>query len=392
MNEAFIILSLIASFSLIIFMVANKRNLGIAIILGSFVMSFPFLKNFPIIVYETIFDYKVISLIVVVMLIYLLATILQESGQIEKLIHFLRSRLSYKGTLIVIPSILGLLPVPGGALLSAPMIKEHGEKAGMQIEEMTFLNLWYRHIWFLIFPLATPLVLLSDLSGENIFKIILFQLPIFLLCFFYGFLFIKRFSGGKEKSKEGSLKAFIPILIPVSIAIPLSFFTSTYISFLISLPIGIIFAMHFAKWKTSFLKKGISINLAVAVFGIMLLKNVVSHANIAYIISKHASFFPPIIIIACLSFIVGILTAHNLAAVGILYPILEPFIGNIEMVSFLFVSSFLGYLVSPLHLCVALTHEYFKPSFIDLYKLLIPSAILILIISSIFYTMLLLIL
>lgn len=373
-------------------MVANKRNLGIAIILGSLVMSLPFLKDFPRIIYETITDYKVISLIAVVMLIYLLATILQESGQIKRLIHFLRSRLSYKSTLIAIPSILGLLPVPGGALLSAPMVEEHGKKAGMQREEMTFINLWYRHIWFLIFPLATPLVLLSDLSGENIFKIILIQLPIFLLCFAYGLFFIKRFSGKKEKGREGSLKAFIPILIPVSIAIPLSFFTSTYISFLISLPIGIIMAMHLAKWETKFLRKGISINLAVAVFGIMLLKNVVNHANIADIISRHVSAFPPVIIIACLSFIVGILTAHNLAAVGILYPILEPFIGNIEMVSLLFISSFLGYLISPLHLCVALTYEYFKPSFIDLYKLLIPSAISILIISSIFYTMLPLIL
>jgi len=56
------------------------------------------------------------------------------------------------------------------------------------------------------------------------------------------------------------------------------------------------------------------------------------------------------------------------------------------MVSLLFISSFMGYLISPIHPCVVLTYDYFKPRFIDAYKMLIPPAVACVIIAAIFYS------
>lgn len=387
MNDIETILAIITSFSVIIILVAKRKNFAVAVLLGAFLLALTNPQKIPEILGDTISDMRVISLIIIVVLIKLLATILQESGEMKELINALRNKLSYKNLLVVIPSVLGLLPVPGGALLSAPLIDEQSKKMEIKKEEMTFINLWYRHIWFMIFPLATPLILLADLSEVNIYYLIILQFPLFVLSFAVGLLFVRKFSGREEKGLKGNYRGLIPILIPVSIATPLSFFMSTYSAFLISLPIGIIAAIIIAKKRSSsFIKKGISVSLAVAIFGIMFLKNIIFSTGATEIISSYLSHLSPLLIIASLSFIIGLLTAHNLAAIGILYPILSPFlIDELHLVSLLYVSSFMGYLISPIHPCVVLTYDYFHPKFTRLYKLLLPSSLLILIVATLFY-------
>jgi|Deesub1362A_J573_1020465.scaffolds.fasta_scaffold01529_8 hypothetical protein len=389
MNEYLLILLLLFSFGTIIAMVANRKDFGLAIIIGCLILAASIPEELPDIFVKTITDYKVMALITIVIMIKMLAVILQETGLLQGVLDVLQQKLSYKGMLIAIPSILGLLPVPGGALLSAPLIDLHGKAAGVKKELLMAINLWYRHIWFIIFPLATPLVLLADLSGENIFAIIAKQLPIFILLFFIGYLFvrgIKNVEMEKKERKKGQLKGLLPILLPVSIALPLSFFMSTYSAFLISLPAGILTAFIMGKKKdVKMLKKGFSASLAVAIFGIMLLKNIIFASGIPKVISSHLIGLPAVITIATLSFIIGLVTAHNLAAVGILYPILAPFLTDINMVALLYVSSFMGYLISPIHPCVVLTYDYFHPRFIDAYKFLIPPAIAVVVLAAVFY-------
>lgn len=388
MNDYLLIALLIVSFGVIIWMVANRKEFSLAIIIGALLMAISIPEKIPDIFLKTATDYKVISLIAIVVMIKMLAVILQETGLLQGVIDTMQKKLSYRGMLIAIPSILGLLPVPGGALLSAPLIDVHGKMVNARKELLMAINLWYRHIWFIIFPLATPLVLLSDFSGENIFKIIGVQIPLFLFAFFIGYFFVRKAGNVdiKKKENKGDLKGLFPILIPVSIAMPLSFFISTYSSFLISLPVGILVAFIISeKRSVNIIKKGISVSLAVAIFGIMFLKNIIFESGITDIISSHLIHLPVVFTIVSLSFLIGLLTAHNIAAIGILYPILSPFLDSIALVSLLYISSFMGYLVSPIHPCVVLTYDYFRPKFTDAYKLLIPPSIAVLIIAGIFY-------
>jgi len=70
-----------------------------------------------------------------------------------------------------------------------------------------------------------------------------------------------------------------------------------------------------------------------------------------------------------------LLTGVNQAFVAIAFPILLPIIGkgqpDMILLMFAYVSGFCGILISPAHLCLALTADYFKAELRDVYRILI---------------------
>jgi len=398
MSEIISIIALVLSFSVIIALVANKKNFGVAMILGAIILGLlsnpeKLLQTF----YETITDWRVDTLVIIVILIKIFAVVLEETGQISLVIENLKRVIPERGMLAIIPFIFGLLPVPGGALLSAPMVDSEGRRLGVSNEGKTFLNLWFRHIGFLIFPLATALVVMSQISGININRLIVMQTPIFVVSVIVGSFYVIKLSKKREKEeivkKKGvileTLINFAPLLVTIVLTMTLSLFINLNISFLISLPSGIILSLIIYKGgnKVQFVKKGFSASIGLAVFGIMLYKNVANVSGVAEIVAKYLQHtsMPAMVIIPVLSFSIGVLTAHNMAAIALAYPMLYPIIGNdIRLVSLLYISSFMGYLISPLHLCVVVSYEYFKPKFVELYKLMLPPALLMVVIAVIF--------
>jgi integral membrane protein (TIGR00529 family) len=78
-------------------------------------------------------------------------------------------------------------------------------------------------------------------------------------------------------------------------------------------------------------------------------------------------------------FTIGLLTGVNQAFVAIAFPLLVPIIGrgapDMVLLLFAYVSGFVGILLSPAHLCLALTADYFKADLRDVYKILVwPTA------------------
>ena len=115
------------------------------------------------------------------------------------------------------------------------------------------------------------------------------------------------------------------------------------------------------------LRKSISLNLAIAIFGIMIFREMfeVSNANVVIkdlIISAH---IPTILMVILIPLILGVLTGYNLGSVALSYPILVPFfsadislinlVGFSSLIFILFIMcsgvSSLGYVVYSLFLC-----------------------------------------
>ena len=90
-----------------------------------------------------------------------------------------------------------------------------------------------------------------------------------------------------------------------------------------------------------------------------------------------------IVLLFTIPFFLGLLTGVNQAFVSISFPLLIPVFGqgnpDMVLVMFAYVSGFVGILLSPAHLCLVLTVEYFRTDIRDVYKILIlPSSIVFL--------------
>ncbi len=397
MSDLLSLAALLISFSVIIVLVANKKNFGVAMVLGALLLGLlarP--ADIPTILYETITDWQVLTLVAIVIFIKIFATVLQDTGQIPLVIDHLKRAIPQRGMLATIPFIFGLLPIPGGALLSAPMVDEQGKKLGVDREGRTFINLWFRHIGFLVFPLSTALVVMSQVSEVSINRLIVVQAPIFLVAVAVGALYILRLSRKKEREATEdrhitgivaeTLVNFLPLIITVAMAFTLAEVVHLNLALLVALPTGILLSLllYMGGQHTAMLKKGFSPLLGLAIFGIMLYRDMAFASGVTDVVAGYlqGSAASPLLIIPVLSFSIGFLTAHNMAAIPLVYSMVASMIGgDIGLVSLLYVSSFMGYLISPLHLCVVVSYEYFKPRFVRLYRLMLPPAVLVTVIA-----------
>jgi len=409
------VLGVIIAFIVIIFLIRKKFNFGLSLILGSLILGIFSLQTIDFIeipqamIQASIYSFEnkqiitdTLELAVLMTLIFLLAKAMQETKAIKKLIDSLRTFFTKGGVLGVIPAVYGLMPVPGGALFSAPMIGEEGEKYELNKNQINFLNVWFRHIWFPIYPISSAMILICSVkfSDINIYHLIVVNIPSFIASIIIGLIYLKMFikkSNIQKKKTEKNYKGLIyllPPIIPLFFYGVLQFFGIPHIrSFLIGIVFSIIILFLLIKIPSDdyirIIKKSLTWKLALAIFGIMIFREMfeVSQANIiiADMIGKLP--IPALLIIIVIPLLLGLLTGYNLGAIALSYFLVEPFfiftgLNIIGLTSIIFISSLAGYLISPIHLCNVLSSEYLKTDTTRMYKMYIPAAISLLFIQT----------
>ena len=128
------------------------------------------------------------------------------------------------------------------------------------------------------------------------------------------------------------------------------------------------------------LKSSFPIHTFSAIFGVMIFKQIMQDAGAVSQIPQALSALglPPMVIAFSVPMVVGLLTGTAAAALALSVPMVAPVLqgGELSGLSagvWLFVGSFSGVLLSPLHLCLALTKDYFGAAWGDLYKRIVPS-------------------
>ncbi len=406
----------IVAFIVIIFLIRRKVNFAFSIILGSLILGVFSLNVIDLIdIPKTIvaasfysfeknrFETTTIELAILMTLIYILAKSMQETDAIKELIDSLKTFFAKGGLLGVIPAIYGLMSTVGGALFSAPMVDEEGDKYHLSINQKNYLNIWFRHISFPIYPVLPAMILIcsSEFANINIYDLMFINLPAFITSIVIGILFLKYFVNKgsynitrKVGRKKGGLIFLLPPTIPLFFYAFLQFFGYPQIrSFLIG-AIASIITLYFLREKNlkgslSIIKRSLSWKFAAAIFGIMIFRKMVEVSRVNTIIAEIISrlSLPGIIVIIIIPLLLGVLMGNNLGAIALSYPIVEPLLESIpinilNLTSIIYISTFVGYIISPIHLCNVLSSEYLKTDTAGMYGILIPSAFLVLIINS----------
>jgi hypothetical protein len=132
------------------------------------------------------------------------------------------------------------------------------------------------------------------------------------------------------------------------------------------------------------LRESISLKAMTLVFGIMIFQETLRLTGALDGISRFfaESGLPAVLIITVIPFLAGVMTGLTVAFVGITFPILMPLMGgdtlSLGLLSLAFGSGFTGVMISPVHLCLVLTREYFEADMAKVYhRLWIPQTLVL---------------
>lgn len=391
------IIGLLFSFITILIVLNRWRSLGLAMLSGSMVLALTggFSLELALkIFWESATDPSTLKLVSVVVLINLLGYILNRTKALEALVHTIILGLKdIRLVVVVVPALIGLLPVPGGAVMSAPMAMEAGKKAGISSEKQAAANVVFRHLVYLIFPLHATLILAQDLSGIGMLKFISYQIPPmivgFVVCFYALFKNTKRKIEPPAIKEQwaGLLAKFLYYSLPIySIIILVTVFKVNFVlsaaaGVLLAILLGIKSTAQFLDRVKHFVLPGLGWKLAVAVMGILIFRGYVQESGAIETITLHfQQMGVPVLLLAVIfPLLMGIITGSPMAAVGITIPIFVSLIpigmDSIKIFSLIYISSLAGYVLSPLHMCLMLTREVCRANLIGIYPyLIIPMA------------------
>ena len=376
-------LSFIVSIILIMFIARKSLWLALfagALFLGAINLSF---RDLYVITHLMFIDKKILLLATAVGIIPLIGGGLQISGLMKDLTNNLQmKRRVYLG---FSPALMGLLPIPGGALLSAPMLNRSGKD--IEPETYTVINIWFRHILILIYPLGA-LLPCSKMGNFNVYKTMIYIFPIFIVLFLLGyFFFLHPIKGNMPRPhKFNFIKLLIPLFIIISAPIihTILNFTSLMDETALVIAVSITFILTFLFGKMKFkelfplLKKMKPWNYFLIIIGIFLYLRIFQATAIAGKISQLS--FSLIYFIIVIAGILSFITGRVQLSMSILIPIFLTKFGadKFTIIAFviMYISVYLGYMISPVHPCVNVTVEYFKTSYWQFVKkALIPTII-----------------
>ncbi|MFW6064195.1 MAG: DUF401 family protein [Candidatus Natronoplasma sp.] len=393
------LVGIISGFIILATLIYLKVDFGKAIMVATLILlllSEPSLQGLSWIT-EITLESDTLSLIAIITQIAFLGYLYKDSKQVMRMIKELRAALPDRRMVIgSIPALFGLMPMPGGALVSAPMIDDEGDQLNLGGTEKTFLNWWFRHIWFTVYPLSLGLIFASRFSGVNIYKIALFHVPIFISQIIIGSVWgLKKIDVINHVESEVNPFFLIYELLPIIVALSLNIVLGLPFYITLFLAIVVIFLQNQKRYTLSDLpskfKEGFSVDLLLAAYGIMLFKGIIERLDaLEPAVQGLQSHVPLLIVIVVTAFIIGSLFGHLPGAIGVGFPVLLQLVPiiNVRVVSLLFLFTFLGYYVSPIHLCIILTVEYFKIDLKSFYRRMVKpfSVLLIAIITWLLVT------
>jgi hypothetical protein len=397
-----------------------KLGIGPSILAGSLILGLIFglgPVDWFITAFSALADTQFLLLLIIIEAIMILSHLLETSGQSQRIMHALSRHLRWpRLRLAFFPALIGLLPMPGGAVFSAPMVKSASRDFSLSPMDQTLLNYWFRHLWELIWPMYPGIILAASLSSTSLLHFIGLTWPSFPVCILLGWIFFLRphktpLAPEREQtsfspSRETSWNQTLPLLLAVGGTLVLQ-----GLIWLTALPLppelGFILALICAIW-TCLGQNGIPVHrvwpllikkhfvqMLFTLLAIFVFKEVLDQGGVVGELAQSTGSASALILISILlPLIVGLISGLTLAYVGATFPLIVGIIDHLGLenrISYLVLAMFAGYagvLGSPLHICFLLTCEFFKVNPFSAWLRILPPSTLFLITGCLYFWML----
>ena len=381
--------------SLSIILITNKliKNLALSILAGTIVLavwSGHSAGTIFSISWNKFYSLDNAMLSAIIFLVIWLSSQMAKAGIMEDLVNTIKAKLSIKGAIAVLPAIIGLLPMPGGAIFSAPLVDDCDEKNVIDPVLKTKINYWFRHIWEYTWPLYPGLILTSDIANLPIWQLFLLGLPMTAAAVGTGYFFllrkVKNQTISKEKLQKGIFKLISPILVVIVVYAIILIFIPSIPQFSKYMPmiIGLLSAMVLLQyqrplsskeWKSVIFSKKplvmVLIVMLVGIYGAFIESRLPDGIRLMDQMKMELDNLgiPIIALIMIIPFVSGLTTGITVGFAGASIPIAISLLGPdpalvqiLSTVSLAFSFGFMGVMMSPVHICLIVTNEHFKTS------------------------------
>ncbi len=414
-------------FVLVLLLARFRVPLAAALIAGSVVLGLAF-KMSLVQVLQCIavgaIQPKTLGLVFITALLLLVSGTMQAGGQMKRIVSLATALFRRPSvTIAALPAIIGLLPMPGGALFSAPMVESVAKDEKISGARLSAINYWFRHIWEQWWPLYPGVIMALAISGLEITAWVPVMLPLGIASAAVGFLMVRRSKFRRQEKSDipkGTREAFIIStstiwLILLVWAVAKGAMSVEIVENALAGVSGIDQVKHFGplgvglvvSWAwtiklnrlTGSQIRGVVMNKSILVIvglvaAVMIFQYVLGETDAATKIGQELKQlrFPVTAIIALLPFIAGAVTGIAVGFVGTSFPIVVALVPSegplIAYVALAYAFGHLGQLISPLHLCYVVSNRYFKTTYAPVYREMLPSACILAVISAAYFMLL----
>ena len=330
-------------------------------------------------------SWETLQLAGIVVLVLYLGEFLQSSGAFRAMVDALKNLVRDDRLILAIPSaFIGLLPMLGGAMMGAPIVDEAARRWDVSAAWKTFYNYWFRHVWEYWWPLYINIIMAAVIFRVPIWKIGLYQAPFSLVAVGTGLAVLYRNLPRlpRERENGGSwmdVGRVVFSIWPIVLTIVLIF--AFRLNMLVALAVASVLTQATARMdlgrRWAVVARSFQPRTVWLIFAVMAFKRVLEASGALDAVVRAVPPQGPTayVLLFAAPFTVGLLTGVNQAYVAIAFPLLVPIVGtgtpDMVLLTFAYVSGFAGILLSPAHLCLALTAEYFKADMKDVYRILL---------------------
>lgn len=325
---------------------------------------------------------------------------LRKSGCLKGMVSYLSHLIpSNKVTLAIMPAFLGLLPSIGGARFSAPIVDSLAQNEPIDNNQKAAINFWFRHIFEFSSPIVPGMILACAITNIAIGDLIIHMSWLTVCAFAVGWLVLMvpiRSAGPRPQPADIDVARcrsdFLLSLLPIVTVAVLMMLCSLSASVAMG---AVAVAMLFVLMATNrsvpvkdvfigALEMRLFRDVGCILFFIQLLD--VTGVLAAIVHSFDSATLPIPVIIATISFIIGVLTGLSQGHVAMVMPIVAAIAphGSVDLVGVALVFGVGGQMITPTHVCLTVTLDYFKADFFKtLWPCCIAQALLLLVFTGV---------
>jgi len=357
-------------------------------------------------------------LLCVVMQVVWLSTQMAKTGVMRDLVVAVQARISRRSAMAVLPAVIGGLPMPAGAVFSAPMVDKCDENGDLHPLHKAQVNYWFRHIWEYWWPLYPGVLVAMEITGLEVWQFALLQFPLSLVHVGAGILFLLRRidNSGDAEQAAGPKPPLLGLVAPILVVIltyavlRVVFPGLSRLSKYLPMAVGILFASLFLQrsrplpwrdWKTILpAKRTFVLALLVAVirvYGAFIEHDLPDGTPLVDLMRQELAQWgiPVVAMMMLIPFASGVTTGIAVGFVGASMPIAVSLLGpspsSIELMAttvLAYACGYMGLMLSPVHLCLVVTSEHFQTRMSHALKDLLRPAILVVLGAIAYYVVL----